>query len=68
MEHRTYEQAITRLEEIVKQLESGTAALDDALQLFEEGTKLAAFCSQTLDTAEQKLRTLSEVQKAGDTE
>ncbi len=68
MEHRTYEQAITRLEEIVKQLESGTAALDDALQLFEEGTKLTAFCSQTLDTAEQKLRTLSEVQKAGDTE
>ena len=62
MEKMTYEQAVVRLEEIVKLLESGTASLDDSLQLFEEGTSLAAFCSKTLDEAEQKIRTLSEVQ------
>ncbi len=62
MEKMTYEQAVARLEEIVKLLESGTASLDDSLQLFEEGTRLAAFCSKTLDEAEQKIRTLSEVQ------
>lgn len=62
MEKMTYEQAVVRLEEIVKLLESGTASLDDSLQLFEEGTRLAAFCSKTLDAAEQKIRTLSEVQ------
>ena len=62
MEKMTYEQAVARLEEIVKLLESGTASLDDSLQLFEEGTRLAAFCSKTLDAAEQKIRTLSEVQ------
>ena len=62
MKKMTYEQAITRLEEIVKLLESGTASLDDSLQLFEEGTRLAAFCSKTLDAAEQKIRTLSEAE------
>ncbi len=62
MEKMTYEQAVARLEEIVKLLESGTASLDNSLQLFEEGTHLAAFCSKTLDAAEQKIRTLSEVQ------
>lgn len=61
MEKMTYEQAVARLEEIVKLLESGTASLDDSLQLFEEGTRLAAFCSKTLDAAEQKIRTLSDV-------
>ncbi len=62
MKKMTYEQAVTRLEEIVKLLESGTASLDDSLQLFEEGTRLAAFCSKTLDAAEQKIRTLSEAE------
>ncbi len=32
-----FEQALARLEEIVRQLEQGEARLDDALQLFEEG-------------------------------
>ena len=34
----TFEQAMARLEEIVKQLEQGDAPLEDALALFEEGT------------------------------
>ena len=33
----TFEQAMARLEEIVKQLEQGDAPLEDALALFEEG-------------------------------
>ena len=36
----TFEQAMARLEEIVKQLEQGDAPLEDALALFEEGTRL----------------------------
>lgn len=68
MEKMTYEQAITRLEEIVKQLEDGSASLDDGLKLFEEGTKLSAFCSKTLDSAEQKIRSLSEFRQEGETE
>lgn len=59
MAELTFEQAITRLEQIVQQLESGRCALDDALKLFEEGTKLTAFCSQALRTAEQKILRLT---------
>lgn len=51
----TFEQAMARLEEIVKQLEQGEAPLEDALSLFEEGTKLMKKCSAQLDRAEQKV-------------
>ncbi len=50
-----FEQALARLEEIVRQLEQGEARLDDALQLFEEGVKLARYCNQKLDEAEAKI-------------
>lgn len=51
----TFEQQITRLEEIVAALERGDAPLADSLALFEEGTRLIAACSKELDTAEQKV-------------
>ncbi len=58
MKSQTFEAAMEKLEQIVAKLESGEAALDESLKLFEEGTKLAAFCSKALDTAEQKITTL----------
>ncbi|MGN0561115.1 MAG: exodeoxyribonuclease VII small subunit [Candidatus Fimenecus sp.] len=45
---------------MVSRLESGEATLDESLKLFEEGAKLAAFCSKALDTAEQKITTLAQ--------
>lgn len=51
----TYEQAIKRLDEIVSHLERNDVSLDDALSLFEEGSKLAAFCSKKLNEAKQKI-------------
>lgn len=54
-ENLTFEQAIQRLEEIVNQLETGKCPLDESMKLFDEGTKLVAFCSDTLKTAEQKI-------------
>ena len=55
MEEMTFEQAMKRLEEIVTKLEAGEAPLDKSMALFEEGTKLSAFLSKTLDEAEQKV-------------
>lgn len=49
----TFEESMQRLEQIVARLERGEAPLDESLALFEEGMKLAADCSQKLDTAEQ---------------
>lgn len=55
MEDLTFEQAMKRLEEIVSRLEAGDVPLDQSMTLFEEGTKLSAYLSKLLDTAEQKV-------------
>jgi len=47
-----------RLEIIVRQLESGEGTLDEAMSLFEEGSRLAGTCSELLDKAEQKVTRL----------
>ena len=51
----TYEKAVKRLEEIVDLLEKNEAPLDESMKLFEEGTKLAAFCNEKLVNAKQKI-------------
>lgn len=55
----TFEQALARLEEIVRALESGTAPLDTSLSMFEEGVKLVRFCNDKLDNAEQRIKILT---------
>jgi len=54
----TFETALSRLEEIVRELENGAAPLDQSLQLFEEGVRLVKLCGNRLDEAEQKIRIL----------
>ena len=56
----SYEEALSKLKEIVARLESGEETLDNSLKLFEEGAKLTAFCRKKLDTAEQKVQVLSQ--------
>jgi exodeoxyribonuclease VII small subunit len=53
-----FEDALSRLEEIVRTLEKGDAPLDGALAVFEEGTRLARICTEALDKAEQKVTEL----------
>lgn len=55
----TFEKAIGRLEQIVTLLESGKCTLDESMKLFEEGTRLAAFCTKSLKEAEQKILQLT---------
>ena len=54
----SFEAAIARLDEIVKALERGQVPLDEALKLFEEGTRLLAASGKQLDEAEQKVMRL----------
>ena len=51
----SFEEALGRLEEIVRHLEKGDLPLNDSLVLYEEGTGLIASCSKMLDEAEQKV-------------
>ena len=54
-----FEESMQRLEEIVRLLEKGDAPLEDAIRLFEEGTKLAKSCDDMLNEAEKKVVVLS---------
>ncbi|MBR6807566.1 MAG: exodeoxyribonuclease VII small subunit [Clostridia bacterium] len=55
IEKLTFEEALARLEETVRLLESGNVPLDESLALFEEGISLVRLCNGKLDTAEQKV-------------
>lgn len=52
---KSFEENISRLEEIVSMLERGDAQLKDSLSLFEEGTKLVNACSVMLEKAQQQV-------------
>ncbi|TVP43772.1 MAG: exodeoxyribonuclease VII small subunit [Halomonas sp.] len=51
---------VEQLETIVERLESGELSLEDALTAFEQGVRLTRDAQQRLDTAELKVRALSE--------
>lgn len=53
-----FEEAMKRLEEIVASLEAGDLPLEESLKAFEEGMKLAKFCSEKLEEAEKKVTML----------
>lgn len=54
----SFEAAFVRLEEILEQLNAGTISLDDSLKLYEEADRLIATCSDRLNDAERKVKTL----------
>ena len=53
-----FEDAVNKLEEIVRALEDGNTPLDRALELYESGIALVRFCNEKLDSAEQKINML----------
>jgi exodeoxyribonuclease VII small subunit len=54
-----FERAIERLEQIVKQLETGDVGLDESVKLFREGRDLARACDQLLRTAQAEVEAAS---------
>ncbi len=56
----SFEDAFTRLETVVRQLESGQMTLDQSTELFEEGMHLAKHCTELLNNAEMKINRLQQ--------
>jgi exodeoxyribonuclease VII small subunit len=56
IEGYSYEEALTELEEIVLRLEGNEHTLENALELYERGQKLANHCSELLEKAELRVR------------
>jgi len=55
----SFEQALTRLEEIANILENENPELEKALELYEEGAKLLKECTTMLDQAQKKITVLT---------
>ena len=59
----TYEQAYSKLEEILNKLETNNASLDESLKPYEEGIKLYATCNKLLDEAKFKISKFNQTQE-----
>jgi exodeoxyribonuclease VII small subunit len=58
IENLAFEDALRRLEEIVRQLETGEAKLGDAIGLYEDGTRLRRQCAARLDAAQARIEAI----------
>jgi exodeoxyribonuclease VII small subunit len=59
MEDIKFEDALSRLEMIVNDLEKGGLTLEESLKKFEEGIKLSDYCVKKLEEVEKKIEVLS---------
>ncbi|MGB5735713.1 MAG: exodeoxyribonuclease VII small subunit [Thiohalocapsa sp.] len=57
---KDFERSMQELEALVDQLEQGDLTLEQSLAAFERGVNLTRTCQQALDTAEQRVRILTE--------
>lgn len=55
---RNFEEAMKRLEEIVREMEGGDLSLEKMMTRFEEGGELVTFCSGKLNEVEKKIEKL----------
>jgi exodeoxyribonuclease VII small subunit len=54
----TFEEAMSRLDEIVARLDGGEASLEESLALFSEGAELMTFCEKKLADAKLTIEKL----------
>jgi exodeoxyribonuclease VII small subunit len=59
----TFEDGMTKLEDLVDKLESNELPLEDSIKAFEEGMKLAADLMKTLEKAQERVRKLSRTEQ-----
>ncbi|MDZ7588983.1 MAG: exodeoxyribonuclease VII small subunit [Parasphingorhabdus sp.] len=55
----SFEDALKRLEEIVRKLESGDVPLDQSIALYGEGEKLRELCQQRLQSAQMRIEKIT---------
>tara|TARA_R110002124_G_scaffold1249_1_gene6919 strand:+ start:76 stop:336 length:261 start_codon:yes stop_codon:yes gene_type:complete len=54
-----FEDALKRLEDIVRKLESGDVPLDQSIALYSEGEKLRGLCQKRLEAAQAKIEKIT---------
>lgn len=58
MNETNFETQLAALEQIVRELERGELPLEESLQLFEDGVRLARECQERLNKAERRIEIL----------
>ena len=58
MSEMNFEEAMQKLEQITKELETGELDLNASMEKFEEGMKLSKKCNEILENAEKKITIL----------
>lgn len=58
MAKEKFEDALKKLEDIVKKMEAGDLPLDESLKSFEEGIRLIRSCQDKLDEAQRRVEML----------
>ena len=58
MKKKSFEEALSNLERITKELEEGDLSLEESLKYFDEGVKLAEYCNGKLNDAQKKVEIL----------
>ena len=54
--NKTFEESMSRLEQIVRAMERGDVALEESLKLLQEGTEIVRNCGKLLDEAELQVK------------
>jgi len=59
VEQLSFEDALKRLEEIVRTLEKGEAPLDQSIELYQEGDRLRRHCEARLKDAQTRIEQIA---------
>lgn len=59
-ENKNFEDNLLELEDIVEKLENGQISLQESMEMFERGIKLAGICNHILKESEQRIEQLIE--------
>ena len=63
----SFEEAMAKLEALVRSMESGSTRLEDVIASFEEAKRLSAYCQQKLETLKRKIEILTKDGPEGQT-
>ncbi|MDR2195763.1 MAG: exodeoxyribonuclease VII small subunit [Gallionellaceae bacterium] len=56
----SFEAALSELEQVVSEMESGKLSLEDSLAAYKRGAELLGLCRNRLDEAQQQVRALED--------
>ena len=61
MENMTFEEAKEKIEQIIRNMESGSLPLEESVAQFEEAAKLVKYCQEKLDEYKGKIEAVTTV-------